>query len=1111
MQLERVGKYRILKKLGQGAMGEVFRAHDAVLGRDVAIKILSEKLLGDDMARQRFQREARSAAQLNHPNIITVHDFGEEQGMAYMAMELLEGTDLRDLIEQHRVGGLEDRLVIMEQILEGLAFAHSRGVFHRDLNPGNIHVLPNGQVKIMDFGLARREQDAAATGVVMGTPYYMAPEQVEGERATAHSDIFSLGALFYELLTGRRPFTGQTIAAVIFAVVHRDPEPLTAVAPELPAGIEPFVMRALAKKPGDRYADAGEMLEALHAAAEGGQIPPTPNRAAALSADDSPARALDLPLSARPDTSEELRAALTDIEIYLADRVPPLMVTDAVSILEGAPVEGVAAEIWDWAGRQQALEPGVLPLVDLLYHALHKVGVVGELDLVPKDPLLAFLRSVGEELAAACAPLEREQLRRALLHLGESDMVRTDKLKLEPVVAPLSEQATPGLKRLSLMERRLFGGMRATTPAAKAVYGRIASQAITMAATEAKNEGELEGHLRRLKQAGVASGAGEVFRNLGQALGEWALPKDLAADTKAMGAPGEVRAMKQIVSLPEDAPEVARRFKHLVTAATEQFNAGNLGGAAQMFELAAGLVAEEKVAPGYVEAIQKRGHEELDQARLRQYLEKAERHPLLKVVLSFFEPGLGCTALLDQLEGEERRERRRLLLDLLVAHGPPSRALARKRLLDSMRTTAPDFARRNWVYLLRLLPRSGDEPAEPEVDAIASFVSPGKALFLVKEALLYLGYTRHAHAAQALVSLLRTWEEHVAHGIGDLRQEGHATLDRVASALARQGGQRAWRALVDHALARRPELGATLARLAELGGHDLSSAPDVVTRIADEIRAVTSRGVLGRLVSRKDLDLPALVAALAGTRTPEVQDLLQEIVDRYPSQEAGRAAARALQPPPAPAVAGVSGELDAFGLPLVLQRLMDVRASGTLNVMPKAGAGGPATIGFLQGRIAGARWAHRRGHEAFYQLLERPVPGTYAFDPNVLPTGAILGELATLVREGVQRARALRHMTAVVPDDLPLEATGEAPGTVTDEAEYELIVTLWQRACMGVVPAKLEAELPADAFRIYRPLAQWLEEEALRVVTPAESAPAAPPAGTAPPGASASAEPAARP
>ncbi len=195
-----------------------------------------------------------------------------------------------------------------------------------------------------------------------------------------------------------------------------------------------------------------------------------------------------------------------------------------------------------------------------------------------------------------------------------------------------------------------------------------------------------------------------------------------------------------------------------------------------MFELAAKLVAEEKVAAGYIEPIQKRGHEALDHGSSAPVPGEAGPAPAAAEVLAFFEHGLGCTTLLDQLEGEERRDRRRLLLDLLIVHGPPSRALARKRLLDSMRTTAPDFARRNWVYLMRLLPRPGDEPVEPEVEAIASLANPGKTPFLVKEALLYLGYTRHARAAQALVSLLRTWEEHVAHATDDVEARGPGRL-----------------------------------------------------------------------------------------------------------------------------------------------------------------------------------------------------------------------------------------------------------------------------------------------------------------------------------------------
>ena len=164
MELTQVGKFKIVEKLGQGAMGEVFRALDPVLGREVAIKVVTGKLSEDERARDRFQREAQSAAQLNHPNIITVYDFGEEQGMAYMAMELLEGQDLRELLAKGTLTGLDDKLAIMEQILDGLAFAHAKGVVHRDLKPGNVHVLPNGQIKVMDFGLARRARGRGGDG-----------------------------------------------------------------------------------------------------------------------------------------------------------------------------------------------------------------------------------------------------------------------------------------------------------------------------------------------------------------------------------------------------------------------------------------------------------------------------------------------------------------------------------------------------------------------------------------------------------------------------------------------------------------------------------------------------------------------------------------------------------------------------------------------------------------------------------------------------------------------------------------------------------------------------------------------------------------------------------
>ena len=1095
MELSQVGKYAIIGKVGAGAMGEVFRAHDPVLGRDVAIKVVLGKLSEDEGARQRFQREARAAAQLNHPNIITVYDFGEERGMAYMAMELLEGQDLRELLAKGQLRALEDKLSMMEQILDGLAFAHSKGVMHRDLKPGNVHVLPNGQIKIMDFGLARRAQDAAASGVVMGTPYYMAPEQAQGERATARSDIFSLGAMFYEMLAGKRPFTGATIPAVLFSVVHRDPEPLGKLVPDLPTGIVAMVMRAVAKDPNARHADAGEMLRALRVAWSGGEVAA---EEAAFAADDpTPARALGEPLSAMEATSPDLRSALGEIEQYLADRVPPLMVSDSVGAFMGAPAEAAAAELWGWREELQKVQPE-LPPAEVLQHALHKLSVIGELELVENGPLLSFLRQVGTLVAQALPPGEgRDRFRRALARLGEAEMVRSEPatrtLAAEPKAAPAPLVAsTPGLRRLSLMEQHLRR-QALLGPGAEVARRRVATQAIAVAATEATSEIELESHLRRLKDAGVASGAEHVFRSLGQELGDWAMPKDEASDTAELPPAHELRAMQKIVALPEDPTEVARRYRHLVNAATEQFNEGNLGRAVQMFDLATELAAEKKIEAGFIEPIRKKGHEALDPARLRQYMDRPDRLQQLHRVMAFFKEGMSAATLLDQLEAEERREKRRLLLDLLVVHGEAARALARARLEASVGTPAGDFARRNWIYLLRLVPRPAADPVEPEIDAVARCASPGEPAFLVKEAFTYLAQTRHPRLAEALTALLAAWESEAARPDLDdaAAEDAMAALDRIAAALARQGGAKGWRALVRHALSRRPELGDTTARLAELGSQDLSPSHDVVEALTTMIRESLPKGMLSRFVSRQDHDLPTLVAALAGTRAPEVKALLEELRSRFPAQEAGKAAARALEAPPSASgpqqpTIGASGELDAYSLPSLLHRLAQSHATGTLNLLPPEGGGAPAALGFADGRLVSAHFAHREGESAVYQLFERPFAGEFAFDVEKAPAagGPELPELATLVREGVQRSRLLAATSALVPEDLQLEATGEAPGTVADEADYDLIVALWQKATSRVTPRQLEAELAVDAFRIMRPLAQWLEQGALRTSAP---------------------------
>jgi tetratricopeptide (TPR) repeat protein len=265
LELARIGKYEIVSRIGQGAMGEVYKAHDPLLNRFVAVKTMTGVLTADDELVERFRREAQSAARLNHVNIVTVYDFGEEQGRFYMAMELLEGVDLKEVIGARRLNDVWDKLDVMEQVADGLAFAHGQGVVHRDLKPANIRVLPSGRVKIMDFGLARMNTTSEMTrsGMVMGTPNYMSPEQVRGERADARSDVFALGAVFYELLAGRKAFQADSMHTILFKVLEEQPEPVERLVPDLPPRFVRLIERALDKDPRQRFQHAGEMRESL--------------------------------------------------------------------------------------------------------------------------------------------------------------------------------------------------------------------------------------------------------------------------------------------------------------------------------------------------------------------------------------------------------------------------------------------------------------------------------------------------------------------------------------------------------------------------------------------------------------------------------------------------------------------------------------------------------------------------------------------------------------------------------------------------------------------------------------------------------------------------------
>ena len=267
METPVLGRYEVVSELGRGAMGVVYKARDPMLERTVAIKTVNMALEEDGAAQYsaRFQQEARAAGGLNHPNIVTIHDIGKSGDIAYMAMEYLEGVELRSLLQTGQPLPVPKAVGIATQIAEGLAYAHERGVVHRDIKPANIMVLPNGTVKITDFGIARMRTSAVQTqaGLTMGSPKYMSPEQVLGKRADQRSDIFSLGIILYEMLAGSAPFTGESMTALMYQIVNFAPPAPSTLKPEVPEMLDAIVAKMLAKAIDERYPGAAELVRDL--------------------------------------------------------------------------------------------------------------------------------------------------------------------------------------------------------------------------------------------------------------------------------------------------------------------------------------------------------------------------------------------------------------------------------------------------------------------------------------------------------------------------------------------------------------------------------------------------------------------------------------------------------------------------------------------------------------------------------------------------------------------------------------------------------------------------------------------------------------------------------
>jgi serine/threonine-protein kinase len=399
---ESIGQYRIEEKLGEGGVGEVYRATDLVLSREVALKRLRPELARRPDVVERFRSEACTLAQLNHPNIAALHHFDRDGDDWFMVMEYLDGITVSGLLQQAGPLPLDDALSIFVQALEGIGYAHARGVVHRDIKGSNLIVLPDGRVKIMDFGIARvlGAERLTLLGHPVGTPEYMAPEQIRGEEIDGRADIYALGALLYALLSGETPFRGGSDYELMRAQIENAPPSLAGRVAGLPDGIDAAALRALAKDPADRFASAAELREAIAPWADSAR--PGPLRA--MVADEAPAvpgviDAASVPGSGTSaETTRVLSEGVGERSVDLSDHAPwPLDARDTRTLLAPAATRP--------HGRVRGLRSlGVAAAIGVLLAGLNWLGWTGPTERPPPPEVAAQAAAGAAAVGTAPRP-----------------------------------------------------------------------------------------------------------------------------------------------------------------------------------------------------------------------------------------------------------------------------------------------------------------------------------------------------------------------------------------------------------------------------------------------------------------------------------------------------------------------------------------------------------------------------------------------------------------------------------------------------------------------------------------------------------------------------------
>jgi hypothetical protein len=796
--------------------------------------------------------------------------------------------------------------------------------------------------------------------------------------------------------------------------------------------------------------------------------------------------------------------ALAVVGQYLSDIIPPVQAVEPVGMLLQKPAQLIVSEILKWIPSQYQGNSRDISYADYLFHAVSKLYYLVQLQLISEQALTPFLDSVKQLLLDHCPVEDRRRLQESFGLLGTAETATATPISLiyrqmrtSESESRIAEGASPGEhreRRISILQDRLQTAVRqaAEYPADETREDLIPNM-IATAASDARSGEEFRRLQENLKSLGIASTTDHIYRTLSQSLPGWMIASTDTGAAKSQNP--AIEAMSQIIRLAENRWEGCKRFQDLVQAAIEQFNTGSYARAATMFDLALVISSDDKVDQSTVMSIRKRAHESLDYNRLRALAKEQDRQNLLRKILNFFDE-FTAKNMLDSLKKEEKRDRRRLLLDLLETQGDAARTVVSDRLKELLSHTnvATDwhFAR-NLVCVLSRVPRAGDAEAKEEIELIAPLVRLSLPAPLVKEAIKLAGQTRCPESEELLISTADKLEGVVAEYAKAGRDATLklSLLDRAIFALAHYGTPKAYGKVVKHGTSRSEVMGDTAARLAYLSGEDLSTDNESLAILIQFLKSKTPRKLLGLRIQKNEQPLTHAIRALSSTPALIVRETFEHISGRFPETKFGQAAAAALKEfdvsdrSEAPADRTLTGDLDFFGLPDLLQQLNLMRATGTLTL--RDSKGNPAgTFSLLTGRMLGCCTGHLEGNEAAYQLLEKPITGTFVFQGK-RNSGSQeqledkTSDLNSILEEGMHRYNELQRTRALVPDYCMLKRRGFQPLPRCAQEDVELYNRVWQKTAGGTSPEECEAVCSADSYRIRAVLARWVEEGLLTV------------------------------